>query len=455
MKFFNLLKKEIKDLVNLQMIMGIVVVMMLFFMLGNVMGSTMDEVSKMGSTINLCDRDNTALTAEIIDMMKENDTEIKLVDSQGDDYAAILSANDIDNLVIIPEGFSEAFEKGEKPEVINITRMKSASAFASITSDNTAATDQISSCLTDLRYKDADISEDERDIITDPVEVVDNTVVADKSAKISSLVVAGSLSLQGMLLPIIVFVLIMMTSQGLMNAISTEKIDKTLETLLSTPVSRTSILGAKMLAAAIVAMLQAVAYMISFSTFAAGMAGNMGSAINTGTNVAADADTSAIIGKVMSSGAAMNQLGLTLSVTDYLLVGLQLFLTIMICLCVSLILGSLVSDMKSAQTLILPLALCAMIPYIITMMTDVNSLPTALKLVVYAIPFTHTFTSIPNLMFGHDNVFFIGLIYQIIFFAVCLFFALRLFNSDKILTVSLNLGQKSKFKKNQKQYTDE
>ena len=104
MKFFNLLKKEIKDLVNLQMIMGIVVVMMLFFMLGNVMGSTMDEVSKMGSTINLCDRDNTALTAEIIDMMKENDTEIKLVDSQGDDYAAILSSNDIDNLVIIPEG---------------------------------------------------------------------------------------------------------------------------------------------------------------------------------------------------------------------------------------------------------------------------------------------------------------------------------------------------------------
>ena len=108
--------------------------------------------------VNLCDRDNTALTAEIIDMMKENDTEIKLVDSQGDDYAAILSSNDIDNLVIIPEGFSEAFEKGEKPEVINITRMKSASAFTSITSDNTAATDQISSYLTDMRYKDADIS---------------------------------------------------------------------------------------------------------------------------------------------------------------------------------------------------------------------------------------------------------------------------------------------------------
>ena len=30
---------------------------------------------------------------------------------------------------------------------------------------------------------------------------------------------------------------------------------------------------------------------------------------------------------------------------------------------------------------------------------------------------------------------------------VCLFLALRLFNSDKILTISLNFGQKSKYKK--------
>lgn len=455
MKFFNLLKKEIKDLINAQLIMGIVVIMTMFFLLGNVMGNTIDEVSKMGSSINLCDRDQTSLTSELIDMMKENDTEIKMIESQGDDYASILDSNDIENLIIIPEGFSEAFEKGEKPELINVARMKSAAALSSITSDNSAASDQIRNCLTKIRYKDANISDEERELMEEPVEVVDNTVVAEKSAKVSSLLVSSSLSMQNMLLPVIVFVLIMMTSQGLMSAISTEKIDKTLETLLSTPISRTSIIGAKMLAAAIVALIQAVAYMISFSTFAAGMLGSgMTSTINTGT-AQNNIDTSSIIGDVMSTKSAMEQLGLTLSVTDYLLVGLQLFLTIMICLCISLILGSLVSDVKSSQTMILPLSLSAMVPYFITMLADVNSLPTVLKLVVYAIPFTHTFSAIPNLMFGHTTVFFAGLIYQLIFFAVCMFFALRLFNSDKILTISLNFGQKSKFKKNQKQYTDE
>ena len=77
-----------------------------------------------------------------------------------------------------------------------------------------------------------------------------------------------------------------------------------------------------------------------------------------------------------------------------------------------------------------------------------NSLPIAAKIIVYAIPFTHTFSGISNLMFGHTTIFVGGLIYQIIVFAVCMFFAVRLFKSDKILTMSLNFGQKSRFKKN-------
>jgi ABC-2 type transport system permease protein len=51
-------------------------------------------------------------------------------------------------------------------------------------------------------------------------------------------------------------------------------------------------------------------------------------------------------------------------------------------------------------------------------------------------------------MFGHYGLFFGGIIYQIIVLAVCMFFALRLFNSDKILTISLNFGKKDKQKTN-------
>ena len=88
------------------------------------------------------------------------------------------------------------------------------------------------------------------------------------------------------------------------------------------------------------------------------------------------------------------------------------------------------------------------------MFTDVSSLPTVAKYVIYAIPFTHTFTAMPNLMFGNNTEFWLGLGYQIIVFGVVMFFALKLFKSDKILTISLNLGQKSKFKKSRKTTED-
>ena len=126
----------------------------------------------------------------------------------------------------------------------------------------------------------------------------------------------------------------------------------------------------------------------------------------------------------------------------------------MICLAISIILGALVNDSKSAQTMLLPIMMMVMIPWFVTMFTDVNSLPTVPKLIVYAIPFTHTFTAIPNLMFGNTTELWIGLVYQIIVFAVVMFFALKLFKSDKILTMSLNFGQKSRFKKNGKTIED-
>jgi ABC-2 type transport system permease protein len=81
------------------------------------------------------------------------------------------------------------------------------------------------------------------------------------------------------------------------------------------------------------------------------------------------------------------------------------------------------------------------------MMADINTLPIAIRMAVYAIPFTHTFSAMNNLMFGNTAIFFGGLAYQFVIFVICMFFALRLFKSDKILTVSLNFGQKSKFKK--------
>ena len=448
MKFINLLKKELSELINIQMILSLVLTMGIFMILGNVMKSSIDEAidSTKNVTINISDRDQTDFTKAIeqalLDINDDPDentsVKLKYFDTTGDDYAKILEDNDINNIVIIPEGFTKKVEADERPNIISVNRMESAATLSNISDGNSSAISLIRDCISSSIASEYNISEEKYDLLEYPVDVTDNTVIDDKSAEISSGSIMAKISIQNMILPIIVFVLIIFTSQMLMNAIANEKIDKTLETLLSAPVSRLAIIGSKMLAAAIIALINAAVFMFGFSFF-----------VSDSTTEVTETAKSAVEDSI-SMDEAFRQLGISLSTGDYILVGLQLFFTILICLSASLILGALVDDPKKTQNMLMPIMMLAIVPYMISMLADINTLPTPVKLVVYAIPFTHTFTSIPNLMFGHTTLFIFGLIYQILFFIVCIFFALRIFMTDRIFTISLNFGQKNKYKKKKK-----
>lgn len=448
MKFVNLLKKELAELVNKNMLLGLVVTVAIFMILGGIMKTTINDVvdESKNVTINICDRDKTEFTESILEAMenvnKDPDSnvsaKINIIECEGDDYATILADNDISSLVIIPVGFTDSLDKKEQPELISVSRMTSAATMSNIDVGNEGAINLIKQCISSTIAADTGMDDQQYQLMEEPVILTENTVVDDKDARISQDSIMSKIMMQNMLLPIIVFVLIMMTSQMLMSAISNEKIDKTLETLLSAPVSRLSVIGAKMLAAAVVALLNAAVYMVAFSTFVSGATDEVTQSVSEAAGVSITVDQ------------ALEQLGLNLGAVDYILIGVQLFFTIMICLSVSIILGALIDDAKNVQSMLMPIMLCAMVPYIISMLADINSLPMIFRVIVYAIPFTHTFTAVPNLMFGNNMLFLGGFIYQIIVFLICIFFALRLFMSDKLLTVSLNIGQKSKYKKRNK-----
>lgn len=443
MKFFNLLKKELMELLNKQMILGIVIMLVLFSIVGQVMHSSIEEISKNQYKINVMDCDDTDFTESIFDDMKSMNADIKMIGKEfsGKEFQDIMKENDIESLVVIPEGFTkDLLENKNLSALTSVSVMKSASSVSMVSSDNSSALSLLQSVISDKLMKNGGFSEQDIALVQQSFKVSEITVVSDKSAEISMSTIIQNISVQNMIIPIIVFVLVMYTSQMIIGAISTEKIDKTLETLLSAPVSRSAVLGSKMLAAAIVALINAVSFMIGYYVL---VGGAMTSAMSLDTVSSAVSDT-------ISYSNAMNQLGLHLEITDYLLVGIQTFLTIMISLSVSIILGAMANDAKSAQNLVMPVMMCAMIPYIISMVSDINTLPTVIKTLVYAIPFTHTFTAMNNLMFGNDKIFVFGIIYQAVVFAVCMFFAIRIFNSDKIFTSSLNLGQKSKLRKKAK-----
>lgn len=442
MKFWNLFKKELRELLTPQTIFATIAIMLVLVFVGDAFGGIMGDAIEEASTITICDQDNSAISKEIIKSLtvskineetglpEEYDEElVNLVTLESDDYAKELKRLDENHVLIIPKGFGEKVMKGEKIELINLNKMTSGATLSNV-SNNEAAVETIKEAIKQSYLLNSGLSIEELAHAETIVTVDEKTIVDDKTADISSSMVSSLISMQGMFLPIIVYVLVIYSSQLIISAISTEKIDKTLETLLSAPVSRLSVLCSKMLAAGVVAAINAVAYMIGFNKMMDGMYAGMGT--------------------VENSDEILAELGLKMTTSGYVLLGVQLFLTLFISLSVSLVLGALAKDAKSAQTLMMPITFLAMIPYFVSMLIDIKSLSPVVRYLIYAIPFTHTFIASDNIMFRNMTLFWGGVVYQFVLLLVTLTIAVKIFTSDKIFTLTLDFNGKSKYDKKKK-----
>jgi len=85
-----------------------------------------------------------------------------------------------------------------------------------------------------------------------------------------------------------------------------------------------------------------------------------------------------------------------------------------------------------------------LIPYFLTIFLDLSVLPDVARYAVLAIPFTYPFITGPNLFLGNYGIVWWGIGYQLVWFAVFVTIAARVFSSDRILTMKLSLGKRKK-----------
>ncbi len=237
--------------------------------------------------------------------------------------------------------------------------------------------------------------------------------------------VAFLMTQQSLLIPIVLMMIVMYSSQMVISAVAMEKQDKTLETLLTVPIKRTSIITAKMLAAGLVGLISAGVYMFGYR----GMLGGLGK-------------EAARIGAQAGGSALMQKLGLSFSTTGYVVLALALFLSILVALALAMILGVLAEDFRSAQTMIMPLIFMVMIPYFISLLADINTVALPVKIFILLIPFSHPFLVPQNLYLGNWGMIAGGLAYMLVVFVALTIFAARVFSTDKILTMKLRFGKK-------------
>ncbi|HUT95960.1 MAG TPA: ABC transporter permease [Candidatus Paceibacterota bacterium] len=424
-KFLVLLKKEIKELITLQMILPMVVVIIMFSLIGNIISK---ETAKFAAPqqILILNQDTVRVGDKISEILKASNfkTEVLI----GIDIAEVLDRareNRISSVLVITSNFENDINNF-RPHSITIHKI--AENF-SISSDVKYSGLDRAVNIISTYYSNDWISKKKTgidpEILKNPVKVNEFVVIGDKTANISLSAVSGYIRKQTTFIPIILFLVIILASQMVAMAVAGEKENKTFEILLSSPVSRKTIVFAKLIAAGLVALLLAGVYMIGMNSY-----------INR------------ISGGTVSMGDGLmsifSSLGIIITPLGYLLLGASLFMGILVGLAIAMILGVLSENIKSVQATITPLMIMVLLPYFLVLLLDINTISPILKYIIYIIPFSHPFLASQNIILGNYLPIVYGIIYQFIVFMVFVVIATKIFSSDKIITLKLNFGKKKK-----------
>jgi len=468
-KFFVIFKKELAELITIQSIIPVIMVFLLFYFMGDVMGSLTKEETitipteqveqteqtqqsdesgenivspemtfSASSMIGFIDYDNSEMSNYIRENLplcgimpviptksnpEEAMIELEKYDFHGEEVK-------IQSLIVINKGFEEALLKREYVSVDAYSSIDSFSLTAMISGASAeVATATINSLLTQKLFElyggDSDIN---IGYIQAPVQSNAYTYLNSKTENVSAVGVLNYVSSQTMFIPIIIMILLIMATQMLAGSIVNEKTDKTLETLMTAPMNRMSVLLAKLLSAAVYALIYAVAYSVSYKRFMDSMS----------------------MGGTYSEDflASLAKFGITFDITALAVIGVQLFLSVLCGLAISLLMGMLVEDIKTLQVYLMPVMFVIMIPYFLSMFLDINTLPVIGKILIYIVPFTHTFTAATNLFMQNYTLIIIGIVYQVIFVAIVLTISVRIFNSDKLFTLGQIMKKKPSNKNN-------
>jgi ABC-2 type transport system permease protein len=237
------------------------------------------------------------------------------------------------------------------------------------------------------------------------------------ASTLSSLMLSQSIAL-----PITIMIMLTYAMQIAATSVAMEKEEKTLETLLTTPVDRFAILMGKVSSTIIVAGVAAITVLVGYNY----MLGSISSGITSGLG-----------------GASVDlvALGLVPSFGGYVLLGVSLFFTLLSALALAVVMSAFSENVRGAQALVGYVYPLIFLPSMALIYLDLNSLPLAVKTVFYAIPYSHPIIAAKAVVTGDYSIVIFGIIYVAIFTIAIMYVASRLFATEKILTAKLKIGK--------------
>jgi len=421
----NILLKEIKELMTPATFLPIIIIALVFGSMGGVIGGIEEEFQEP-PTIALINSDNGKFSQIAANVFNQT-SDVQFYSSDINDKNEALSnlkEKEGVALLVINQNFSSDIENGKNGTFEIYWVMQGGGILDSLSSSVVESL---------INFVDTSITKElisrnngsiNTTFVLKPTTRNETTYFKDKELKgISPGEIAGFLSQQSTFIPIIMMMIIIMAGQIVISSMALEKENKTLETLLTLPVKRTSIVAGKIIAAAIVGLILVVIYMF-------GMSGYLSSTL-----------------QLQTSATGASSFDLSLNSIDMILIGVVVFVSLVAALALCMFLGTLAKNFKSAQTLTFPIAVLVIIPMLLTMFKDFDTLPLTIKALLFGIPFSHPMMAPRALLFGDYILVFAGLIYVSIFALIMIFIVVWVFKTDRIVTGTTKFNLNKIFKK--------
>lgn len=402
--------KEVLDLVrDPKFVFGVLMTIMIFPLLGAMFTESFKGISAK-PIISIIDKDLTDTSHFYVQVLS------KYAEITQDDKTA--SA-----IVVIEKGFDEKLRKE------GVLYLKVYYVFNTTGIASTAKETVISGVL----KKAADDMFLELFHIKQEIKLDEYTIYKNKLLNISPSTFMGILMGPANVLTWAVFMVTIMVLQTSVISIASEKEYKTLEILLTQPISSFTVLSGKLIASIIIALVEGIATFIGFSIYFSSIISIEQYVPETPTTTPSYSVD--IFGELRKAGLFPTSFSIIL----YLGV---IIASLIFILSLGVVIGTLSSDTKSAGSITGILIPIFIIPAIFLMLSDIEALPLTFKIILLLIPYSHTVLAGRYMIMNNYGMLTLALIYNLVAGIALMYIASRIYSSETLLTFKLEFKKR-------------
>ena len=424
-KFLNIVVKELKDLLRDPriLVMSVIIPVLMFVVMGAAFRVTIErgieEVKRVEVSVVIVDEDK----GEYAKMFKDY---TRLVNATYIEASNLREAFELAlkkgylSIIVIPKGFTE-----------NITNMRLAvlRVYHLVT--------EVSFTATGLRGKVETLVRGFSQVLSRNIALAHG--IKNFNFIVQPVITNASIMYRGRSIPVnlwnsltggfmatawIPLIVVIFAATMAATSIGVEKEEKTLEVLLTLPISRFELALSKFFGTMIIAIIQSVAYVAGYAYYMYSVFASFGGEEEM----------------YFSPFKALQWL--SLGIGDLTLLGLAIFLTILLGASLGLLLGSFGADVRSATSMVQFVAMPAFIIGMVLAYMDFSIIPETLKYSLAILPFSSPVVSIKSIFLNEPSLGWVSCGASAVYTLISIYAMSRVFSSEKLLVGKIKRKRK-------------